>query len=576
VTEHNGEPTPDIPAQDLPTATAGSSRRTALKVAIGTGAAVVSGSLAQPANAAARSSWGAAPKATPRRVTRWSSPTSRVANPLTAPAPTITINGSLPTYPLPTGPAVSNQVGTDPYWHLLRRATYGPTPASLVDLRSRGASAWLDRQLAPQTIDDSVCDAFLTSYPSLQKTVAQLRTSMTLGGWTAMFELATAKVTRSVFSQRQLFEVMVEFWHDHLHVACPSSEVWDVMTGYDRDVIRPLALGRFADLLLASAQHPAMLRYLSNYQSSTATLNENYGRELLELHTVGVESGYTQPMVVDSARIMTGWTVNPQGQYTYTSNWHYVGPVNVLGFSSTNPSTAAGVTVAHQYLDYLAHHPATARHIAYKLAVRFVSDFPSATLVDSLASVYLANDTAIVPVLKALFTSTEFLNSYGQKLKRPFEDTTATMRTLGLALTPTGNSTSLSGIYWMLQNMAHQPMAWHPPNGFPDTAEAWSSTGGVLGRWNMHIAVLEAWWNGNGYTTPDPATLVGTPTPTTLPALIDILSNRLLGVTLSTSTRNALLAYLTSSGTTTVANALRYRMKDLCALILNSPAGAQR
>ena len=571
MTEHRGESTPDVPAQR-----AGASRRTALKVAIGAGAAVVSGAASQPAaNAAARPRWGTVPKAAPRRTTSWASPTSRVATPLTAPSPTIS-NATLPTYPLPTGAAVPNLVGTDPNWHLLRRATYGPTPATLVDLRSRGADAWLDRQLAPETIDDSACDAFLKSYPTLAKTPAQLWTSISPFGWEAMFELAYAKVARSAFSQRQLFEVMVEFWHDHLHVSCPSSEVWEVVTGYDRDVIRKYALGRFADLLLASAQHPAMLRFLSNYESSAATLNENYGRELLKLHTVGVQAGYTQAMVVDSARIMTGWTVNPQAQFTYTSSWHYVGPVSVLGFSAPNSSATAGVTVGQQYLDYLAHHPATARHIAYKLAVRFVSDFPSAALVDSLAAVYLANDTAIVPVLKALFSSSEFLTSYGQKLKRPFEDTTATMRAMGLTLASSGNSSSLSGVYWLLGSVGHQPMAWHPPNGYPDTADAWSSTGGVLGRWNLHMAIMEAWFVGNGYTTPDPATLVGTPTPTTLPALIDTLSNRLLGVTLTAPVRTALLAYLTTSGTTTVANAVRYRLRDLCALIMNSPAGAQR
>ena len=193
---------------------------------------------------------------------------------------------------------------------------------------------------------------------------------------------------------------MVEFWSNHFNIAIPSGEGWDVKTTDDREVIRAHALGTFADLLQASAKSPAMLRYLDNDVSTAQSLNENYGRELLELHTVGVDAGYTQADVVDSARLMTGYTADIYGTFTYRSSSHYVGPVTVLGFSHANGSAAGGQQVAEQYLSYLAHHPATARHLATKLAIRFVSDTPPSALIDRLAQIYLDNDTAIVPVLQ--------------------------------------------------------------------------------------------------------------------------------------------------------------------------------
>ena len=516
--------------------------------------------------------WGIGTTQAPPGST-WSSPSLPTASPSSA--PTITSSG-LPTYALPSGTAATpNLLGQDPVWHLLRRATYGPTPQSVADLRARGANAWLNSQLNPSSIDDSACNAYLAAaYPSLSKSVMQIRSAYSVGSWDAMVELGEAKIARSIMSKRQLFEMMVEFWHDHLHVASPSGDVWDVMTSYDRDVIRPYALGRFSDLLLASAKHPAMLRILNNDQSSVDTLNENYGRELLELHTVGVQAGYTQAEVVDSARILTGWTVGRHGEFAYYNDWHYTGPVKVLGFSATNADEFGGLTLGTQYLDYLAHHPATARRIAYKLAVRFVSDYPSAALVDKLATIYLNNDTAIQPMLGALFTDTEFLNSYGAKVRRPFEAVTSSVRAVGL--TPkSGVSDSFASMNYLLQGMGHQPMAWHAPNGYPDTAEDWLSTGGTLGRWNLYTGVLGGWWS-DGYTLNAPTTLLSGATPANLGALVDAMTNRLLGVTFASAHRQALLDFLNSWGAATVSNVMQYRLDVLGTLILSSPYGLQR
>src|SRR3954453_17601733 len=235
-----------------------------------------------------------------------------------------------------------------------------------------------------------------------------------------MFDLGRAALGRAAWSRRQLLEVMVDVWSNHLNVTCPSDNVSDNRHRYDADVIRPHALGRFADLLEAATTHPAMLTYLDNASSTKKAPNENLGRELLELHTVGVGAGYTEAEVRDSARILTGLTVDGEGAATYRPKWHWTGAVTVLDFADPNASADdSGVVTAS--LDPLARHPATARRSAALLARRavrapppraprhppppprrFVRAPPPAALVDRLAAAYTAADTAIAPVLRVL------------------------------------------------------------------------------------------------------------------------------------------------------------------------------
>ena len=467
----------------------------------------------------------------------------------------------------------ANLVGSDPVWHLLRRATFGATPQLVAEVRTRGATAWLNEQLAPSGIDDSACDAYLARYPSLRMSVAQLRATYSAQWWETTNELVRATVARAVFSRRQLFEVMVEFWTNHFNIAVPVSELADKKPIDDRDVIRRYALGRFADLLKASATSPAMLRYLNNDTSSARTLNENYGRELLELHTVGVDAGYSQAEVVDSARILTGFGIASSGLFAYTPARHFVGPVRVLGFTHANSSASGGLGVGQQYLDYLAHHPSTAQHLATKLARRFVADDPPPALVSRLATIYLQNDTAIVPVLKALFSSPEFLSSFGQKTRRPLEDVIATLRALGAA-PKSGNSYSFQQLYWVLQTLGQLPMAWGPPNGYPDDTASWMSASGTLFRWNTHLLLAQGWWQ-DAFTLP-PLTSLLTRYPPDNGDLIDQLSARLLGIRLADQQRNALLTFLTSAGAGSVGVTLSKGMDILIALILDSPAWIQR
>ena len=202
------------------------------------------------------------------------------------------------------------------------------------------------------------------------------------GAWDLMFDLGVATLARAAWSERQLFEVMVDFWSNHLNVTNPSSDVWYCRHDWDRTVIRAHALGRFEDMLVASTQHPAMLLYLNNAESNKDLPNENYGRELLELHTVSVDAGYSEDEMRNSVLVLTGFGLDwDTGEFHYNKDDHYVGPVQILGFSAKNGSAAKGYTVVLDYLRYLANHPMTATHIARKLCLRFVSDTPPDSLV---------------------------------------------------------------------------------------------------------------------------------------------------------------------------------------------------
>jgi uncharacterized protein (DUF1800 family) len=330
----------------------------------------------------------------------------------------------------------------DPTLHLLRRTTFGPTAAMVAAVRDGGIEAYLDAQLVPDGIDDSACEQLLGRYPALGLTAQEIHDLPDDQGgmFAADRDLLQATVVRALCSERQLLEVMAEFWANHFSIFTPSDDDWGRRTVADREVYRTHALGRFADLLMASAKDPAMLRYLNNEQSCFTgdpnTVQENYGRELLELHTVGVDGGYNEDDVKNSAYIMTGWTVDDGKTFTFRADCHYVGDVTVMDFSDPNASAEGGQEVGEAYLDYLAHHPSTASYLATKLARRFVADAPPQALVTTLAETYMENDTEIVPVLRALFTSDAFAESYGQKTRRPLEDVVATARALDLTVLP--------------------------------------------------------------------------------------------------------------------------------------------
>jgi uncharacterized protein (DUF1800 family) len=423
------------------------------------------------------------------------------------------------TMPVPQGAPLN----TDQAAHLLRRATFGPTPETLGEATMLHLEGWLEWQLAPQTIDDTFTDGLMARYPLLGLSSAQLQNQLDDGSYDAMNELVRATIARQVWSRRQLQEVMVDFWSNHFNVTTPSGSVWDLKTTEDREVIRPNALGNFSDLLMASAKSPAMLRYLNNDRSRGDRTNENYGRELLELHTVGVDGGYTEADVLNSAYIMTGFSIADDGSFLYRPDYHYTGPVTVLGFSSAN-AAEDGLAVGEEYLRYLATHPATANYLATKLAIRFVADEPPASLIATLAQTYLDNGTAIAPVLRALFTSPEFWNSLGAKVRRPLEDVVASTRVLGVQ--PGDGTDGIQSLYYQARELGMAPLGWNPPDGYPDVASEWVSPMGTLGRWNFHRGITQGWWEELSYgNLPD---LLGSPAPATYGEAVDRLAQRLL------------------------------------------------
>ncbi|MCX6399910.1 MAG: DUF1800 domain-containing protein [Propionibacteriales bacterium] len=392
--------------------------------------------------------------------------------------------------------------------HGLRRFTAGYTPY----LRNQVAAAggfgpWFDRQLAGGYDDDWYAST-ARWWPSINASAAtiwQRHKDEVEELWRADANYQCWAMVRRFGTKRQVLETMADFWEHHLHVPA-SGEVGPFRASYGKTV-RTHALGRFDDLLTAAITHPAMAVYLDNANSTKSAPNENLGRELLELHTVG-RGNYGEDDVKSSARILTGYRVGlwSDWAFSYDPTKHWTGPVKVMDFEHAN-SDPDGRAVLTAYLRHLAHHPATARRIALKLARRFVSDDPSDALVTKLAQVYLDNDTAIRPVLKALVATTSFKTSAGQKVRTPPEDVVATWRALGVRFSAaprsSGDSSGANAILWQSDSIGLRPFGWQRPDGRPDTAEAWGSTSRFLASLDIHFTMAGGWWPevGTDYRT---------------------------------------------------------------------------
>jgi uncharacterized protein (DUF1800 family) len=331
-------------------------------------------------------------------------------------------------------------------------------------------------------------------------------------------ELVEGKLLRAIYSDRQLQEVMTDFWFNHFNVFIGKGADHYLITSYERDVIRPHALGKFEDLLVATAQSPAMLFYLDNWmsigpnsdvangipkhadnnqkrrarnngQTSQAKgkrngLNENYGRELMELHTLGVNGGYTQQDVTEVARVFTGWTLKQPrqgGGFTFEERTHEPGDKTVLGHRIKPKGEKEGFEV----LRILAHHPATAKFVCTKLAIRFVSDNPPQPLVDRMAQTFLKKDGNIREVLKTMLDSPEFWapDAYRAKVKTPFEFVVSAVRASGAQVT------DAMPIARQLQNMGMPLYGMQPPTGYSMKADTWVNSSALLGRMNFALAM---------------------------------------------------------------------------------------
>src|SRR6266567_8230188 len=313
-------------------------------------------------------------------------------------------------------------------------------------------------------------------------------------------DLQRAKVLRAVYSERQLYELMVDFWENHFSIFANKDDDRYLLTSFDRDTIRPFAMGRFRDLLGATTHSPAMLYYLDNWRSSVPRpypakdgkhagvdggFNENYARELMELHTLGVAGGYTQKDVQEVARCFSGWTIlkpNEQGLFLYRPGFHDDGEKVVLGHRILS---GGGMADGERVLDILAAHPATARFIATKLARRFISDNPPQSVIDRAAAVFLKTDGSIRETLRAIVTSPEFFaqSAYRAKMRSPFEYVCAAMRALNAETD--GDRPVLDAV----ARMAQPVFGRITPDGFSDRAEQWLSSGAMVARLNFASAL---------------------------------------------------------------------------------------
>lgn len=440
---------------------------------------------------------------------------------------------------LPTPALAATATPTAQERLFLNRFGTGYSQRSLQQLRRfTSPAAWLDAQLVPTRFDEdpkvaTVDGWFASLLGDSPATRWKNQSDGVKGGWVYGHELGSWSILRRIYSERTVLETMTDFWSTNLHIPVTHDRAWIWRVDYDR-TIRTHALGRFEDLLRECSLHPSMLFYLDNYRSVRGNPNENQGRELLELHTVGRAAGYTEAEVKDSARILSGWSVNfstSTGDFSpvYDPRKHTTGAVSVLGFTSANAADD-GRQVTVDYLRHLAHHPATARNLARKIALWFVSDEPSDALVETLAATYLASGTSIAAVLRRLAAHPELLASTGLKVRTPIQDLVATARVLEVDANRAHTNGDGDDTYARHANWTHQSLAafsWPRPDGPPVRNGAWSTPSRMFGSYGMHWAHAGGWWpKGAAYK---PASYWVNGTGQSFTAYVDLVCRRLLG-----------------------------------------------
>jgi uncharacterized protein (DUF1800 family) len=455
----------------------------------------------------------------------------------------------------------------------LNRLTFGARPGDFERVQRIGVTRWIQQQLHPETIDDSAAMRKLGGFTTLQmspqdlllaqlndsggflKKVKEMRAQQKTGkaptdkkmmlnrrqqdalqmiedagfekqtSIQAIGELQNDKIVRALDSNRQLYEVLVDFWSNHFNIDVKKTTARALKIVDEREVIRPNVFGKFRDMLEASAKSPAMLIYLDNATSTRERipaqaaptkkrggLNENYAREIMELHTLGVDGGYTQQDVTEVARCFTGWSMDrDKGTFVFRANAHDNGEKQVLGHRI---SAGGGIRDGEQVLDILAAHPATAKHIAHQLCMRLVADDPPATLVEKTAQSFSRSGGDLRAVVETIVTSPEFFSTgaYRAKIKSPFEYTISAVRALGgtlLAPDPkqpqdrlrlimdgasssraNSNRTARGGaksLALYIADMGQPLYSYQAPTGYPEDSREWVSTGALVSRLNYAL-----------------------------------------------------------------------------------------
>lgn len=492
--------------------------------------------------------------------------------------------------------------------HVLDRLAYGPRPGEVDKVLAEGVDAWVARQLRPEAIGDSAIEARLRSYRTLTMSAAELyndypdkksRVMGLLGSGRkpaeVAVELAAAKVLRAVDSERQLQEVMTDFWFNHFNVAAQKSQLKWLVSPYERETIRPRVLGKFRDLLGAVARSPGMLVYLDNFQSTIDAryapagarediaemeermsagggkkgrtklgLNENYARELMELHTLGVDGGYTQKDVTELARILTGWSLDRPSKknrlkdfaFKFRRRMHDPGAKVLLGV----PFPWSGEAEGDKALDLLAAHPATARFIAAKLCRRFVADEPPVELIERVAARFRATDGDIQETLKALFADPVFFERrfFRAKVKTPLEFTASALRATRAEIRHPLKIAKAIG------SMGQPLYQCEPPTGWPDRAAPWVNSGALLAR--MRAAAMIFNKNPDAPASADAHLLLNGAEPRGAKALSAYV-DAFLGGEIGERTRAAILARLDHPGMSA---------EKIAALVIGSPEFQRR
>jgi len=440
--------------------------------------------------------------------------------------------------------------------------------------REKSAS-WVALQLEPGRIDDSECDQRLEGLTTLNKPIEQLWLDHYRNApegdqkYTVIYrpveEVKAATLLRAVYSKRQLQEVLADFWHNHFNVSPDrSEEIAPGFPSYDRDVIRRHLLGNFREMLEAVATHPAMLFYLDNTENSRNGPNENWARELFELHTLGAQNylgvmrqtdvprsasgeptGYVDDDVYEATRAFTGWRVNNNedewqpgmqntGTFRYYDLWHDRFQKTVLG--KYLPPDQPPMKDGRDVLDALAVHPGTGRFIAGKLARRLIGDHPPQALVEEAARLFTAEHRApdqLRQVVRMLLLSNAFATTWGDKIKRPFEAWASMLRAVNAQIK---EPVQAAGKLWQMG----QPLFGRvPPDGYPDQQSAWSGTSSLLERWRHAEGIAWNWWEGEIHTDLPAQTPSEVRTPN---RIVQFWSERILGFLIHPTLQEAIVA----------------------------------
>ncbi len=491
------------------------------------------------------------------------------------------------------------------------RLAFGPRPEDLPGIESPtfNLADFVDQQLDYESINDSACEAYIQNLsrtapdsgtvPPLDASMAELKSYATNFSRKTYLQrhLWTATYARALLSKRQLYELMVDFWTNHLQTNFEHySKYWE-----DHYVIRAHALGNFRELIEASAKSPSMLRFLSNRYSDGNNPNENYARELLELHTVGSYSyvpgpdyrkkpNYTEEDVHALARILSGWTnvrsANDEFYFNAGRQWprhDWTEKRLWLGNDNFYYIPAGGIEQGEQVLDILADHPSTAYFISFKLCRRFISDYPDQFCpgaVEAGAQAFLNSHGEIRDTLRAILLHPDFANSWGQKVKRPFEFFISTMRALGLGeminfLLDNWQPLGERRFAQMNELLGQVLFEFSAPTGYPDFMLAWWNTGQVFGRWNLANMIVNRFFGEQLHpTNPAPhsallETLLGLPKTAT--EVVDELLRRFVGRAIHPDDRNNLINYLGSNNPNAMIGSTSPHLRPLIAVIAASP-----